>query len=128
MAQQRLVSDKSVLYDAQNQLSSILTAVPRNVNMENIDGALGYLNTALPSGSVLVNVSIYANYGEPNQTPINGYNANVSETVWDNFFTSQSLSSTQLFDQVMEVALLYTKENIPVMYGLSGSNWIYTNI
>jgi len=128
MAQQRLISDKSVLYDAQNQLSSVLTAIPRNVNMENIDGALGYLNTALPSGSVLVNVSIYANYGESNQTPINGYNANVTETVWDNFFASQSLSSTELFDQVMEVALFYTKDNIPVMYGLSGSNWIYTNI
>jgi len=128
MAQQRLISDKSVLYDAQNQLSSVLTAIPRNVNMENIDGALGYLNTALPSGSVLVNVSIYANYGESNQTPINGYNANVTETVWDNFFASQSLSSTELFGQVMEVALLYTKDNIPVMYGLSGSNWIYTNI
>jgi len=128
MAQQRLVSDKSVLYDAQNQLSSILTAIPGNVNMENIEGALGYLNTALPSGSVLVNVSIYANYGESNQTPINGYNANVTETVWDNFFASQSLSSTELFNQVMETALLYTKENIPVMYGLSGSNWIYTNI
>ncbi len=128
MAQQRLISNQAVLYDAQNILSSVLTIIVRNVNMENIEGALGYLNTSLPSGSVMINTSIYANYGESDQTPVNGYNANVSETVWDNFFASQSLSSTELFDQVIEVALLYTKDNIPVMYGLSGSNWIYTNI
>jgi len=128
MAQQRLISNQAVLYDAQNILSSVLTIIVRNVNMENIEGALGYLNTSLPSGSVMINTSIYANYGESDQTPVNGYNANVSETVWDNFFASQSLSSTELFDQVIEVALLYTKDNISVMYGLSGSNWIYTNI
>ena len=128
MAQQRLVSDQSVLYDAQNQLSSVLTAVTRNVNMEDIEGMLVYQNTGLPSGSVIINVQIYADYNSENQTPINGYTANVPEDTWDNFFTSQSLQSPELFDQVMETALLYTKENIPPMYGLSGSNWIYTNV
>jgi len=127
MAQQKLVSDKAVLYDAQNVLSSVLTIVPRNVNMENIQGALGYQNTGLPSGSVIINTSIYANYGESNQTPVNGYNTSMTEEVWDAFFNAQTLTTTELFDQVMETALLYTQENIPVLYGLSGSNWTYVN-
>jgi len=127
MAQQRLVSDKSVLYDAQTQQSSILTAVTRDVTMEDIEGMPAYYNTGLPSGSVIVNVQIYADFGTENQMPINGFTANVNEDDWDNFYTSQSLVSTELFDQVMETALYYTQDNIPVMYGLSGSNWVYTN-
>ena len=127
MAQQKLISNQAVLYDAQSILSSVLTIVVRNVNIENIHGALGYQNKGLPSGSVIINTSIYANYGESNQTPVNGYNTNMSETTWDNFSNSQSLTTTELFNQVMETALLYTKENIPVMYGLSGSNWTYVN-
>ena len=122
MAQQKLISNQAVLYDAQSILSSVLTIVVRNVNIENIHGALGYQNKGLPSGSVIINTSIYANYGESNQTPVNGYNTNMPETTWDNFSNSQSLTTTELFNQVMETALLYTKENIPVMYGLSGSN------
>jgi hypothetical protein len=127
MAQQKLISNQAVLYDAQSILSSVLTIVVRNVNIENIHGALGYQNKGLPSGSVIINTSIYANYGESNQTPVNGYNTNIPETTWDNFSNSQSLTTTELFNQVMETALLYTKENIPVMYGLSGSNWTYVN-
>ena len=127
MAQQKLISNQAVLYDAQSILSSVLTIVVRNVNIENIHGALGYQNKGLPSGSVIINTSIYANYGESNQTPVNGYNTNMPETTWDNFSNSQSLTTTELFNQVMETALLYTKENIPVMYGLSGSNWTYVN-
>jgi len=127
MAQQKLISDQAVLYDAQNVLSSVLTIVVRNVNMESIQGALGYVNTGLPSGSVMINTSIYAHYSESNQTPVNGYNVNISEDVWDAFFNSQTLTTTELFDQVIETALLYTKENIPVMYNLSKSNWIYIN-
>jgi hypothetical protein len=95
--------------------------------MESIQGALGYQNTGLPSDSVIINTSIYANYGESNQTPVNGYNTNMTEEVWDAFFNAQTLTTTELFDQVMETALLYTKENIPVLYGLSGSNWTYVN-
>ena len=127
MAQQKLISNQAVLYDTQSILSSVLTIVVRNVNIENIHGALGYQNKGLPSGSVIINTSIYANYGESNQTPVNGYNTNMPETTWDNFSNSQSLTTTELFNQVMETALLYTKENIPVMYGLSGSNWTYVN-
>ena len=127
MAQQKLISNQAVLYDAQSILSSVLTIVVRNVNIENIHGALGYQNKGLPSGSVIINTSIYANYGESNQTPVNGYNTNMPETTWDNFSNSQSLTTTELFNQVMETTLLYTKENIPVMYGLSGSNWTYVN-
>ena len=127
MAQQKLISDQAVLYDAPNVLSSVLTIVVRNVNIENIQGALGYQNKGLPSGSVMINTSIYANYGESNQTPVNGYNTNIPETTWDNFSNSQTLTTNELFNQVMETALLYTKENIPVMYGLSGSNWAYIN-
>ena len=127
MAQQKLISNQAVLYDAQSIISSVLTIVVRNVNIENIHGALGYQNKGLPSGSVIINTSIYANYGESNQTPVNGYNTNMPETAWDNFSNSQSLTTTELFNQVMETALLYTKENIPVMYGLSGSNWTYVN-
>jgi microcystin-dependent protein len=92
MAQQKLVSDKTVLYDAQNVLSSVLTIVVRNVNMESIQGALGYQNTGLPSDSVIINTSIYANYGESNQTPVNGYNTNMTEEVWDAFFNAQTLT------------------------------------
>ena len=127
MAQQRLVSDQSVLYDAQTQQSSVLTAIARNVNMEDIEGMPAYYNTGLPSGSVVLSVQIYADFGTENQMPINGYTANVNEDDWDNFYVSQSLVSTELFDQVMETALYYTQDNIPVMYGLSGSNWVYTN-
>ena len=127
MAQQRLVSDKSVLYNAQTQQSSVLTAIARNVNMEGIEGMPAYYNTGLPSGSVVLSVQIYADYGTENQMPINGYTANVNENDWDNFYASQSLQTTELFDQVMETTLYYTQENIPVMYGLSGSNWNYFN-
>jgi len=127
MAQQKLISNQAVLYDAQSILSSVLTIVVRNVNIENIHGALGYQDKGLPSGSVMINTSIYANYGESNQTPVNGYNTNIPENVWDEFFNSKTLTTNELFNQVMETALLYTKENIPVMYGLSGSNWTYIN-
>jgi hypothetical protein len=51
----------------------------------------------------------------------------MTEDVWDAFFNAQTLTTTELFDQVMETALLYTQENIPVLYGLSGSNWTYVN-
>ena len=122
----KITSDKAVLYDAPNQLSSVLTGVPRNVNMENRSGMQVYANSGLPSGSVLLNVAIYANYGTEEQVPINGYTANVDENAWDTFFSAQTLQSTELFDQVMETTCLYTIDNIPVMYGLSGSNWTYS--
>ena len=127
MAQQKLISNQAVLYDAQSILSSVLTIVVRNVNIENLQGPLGYQNEGLPSGSVIINTSIYANCGESTQTPVDGYNVNIPEITWNNFFNSQSLTTTELFNQVIETALLYTKENIPVMYGLSGSNWTYVN-
>ena len=122
----KITSNTSVMYDAQNQLSSVLTGVPRSVNMEDRNGMLAYEGSGMPSGSVIINMAIYADFGTENQTPVNGYSNNVDDITWDTFYASQTLQSTELFDQVMETACLYTIDNIPVMYGLSGSDWTYS--
>jgi hypothetical protein len=52
-------------------------------------------------------------------------NYTLTEPEWDSFFSSQSFESSSSYDQVQEASLYYIQENVPVMFGLSSSNWIY---
>jgi hypothetical protein len=121
----KLVSDKSVVYDAATLASSYLTIVPRQIifldNEENGGGGNEH--------QVQIAASMFANFGvtgSNSQTRVDGYNYTLTEQEWDIFFASQSFSSSGSYDEVVEAGLLYVLDNISPVFGLSQSNWVIT--
>jgi hypothetical protein len=122
----KLTSNKSVIYNAQTLESSYLViTVPQTtfINQEN-NGPFG---GGGDEHKVNINGAIFANYSSSAQQRIDGVNYTLTETEWDTFYASQSFQSPTSYDQVQEASLYYIQENIPVMFGLSSSNWIYTD-
>ena len=125
----KLVSDKSVVYNAATLDSSYLTIVPRQTQFLDNEGDGPFGGGGSNEHQVQINAAMFANFGitgSDGQQRINGYNYTLTELEWDTFYSSQSLSSTNPYDQVIEASLLYVLDNITPIFGLSSSNWIYT--
>jgi hypothetical protein len=124
----KLVSDKSVVYDAATLATSYLTIVPRQVQFLDNEG-----NGPLGGGGgdnlhqVQISAAMFANFGvtgSNGQTRVDGYNYTLTEQEWDTFFATQTFSSSGSYDEVIEAGLLYILDNISPVFGLSQSNWV----
>ena len=125
----KLVSDKSVVYNAATLDSSYLTIVPRQIQFLDNEGDGPFGGGGSNEHQVQINAAMFANYGvtgSNGQTRVDGYNYTLTELEWDTFFASQSFTSTGAYDQVVEAGLLYVLDNISPVFGLSQSNWVMT--
>ena len=123
----KLVSDKAVVYNAATLESSYLTIVPNQIQF--LDNESNGLTNSENEHQVQINAAMFANYGitgSNEQVRIDGYNYTLTGQDWDTYLASQTLSSTGNYDQVLEASLKYIKDNIPTTFGLSTSNWIYS--
>jgi hypothetical protein len=116
-----LVSNTSVVYNAQTQASSILTITPQSTTFNDNEGAQGGGNTHTVSVSGIV----WANYGLLGQTQIDRVNFTIDSTTWDAFYASASeaFQTTSSYDNVVETALEYIQANLTPIYGLSSASW-----
>ncbi len=120
----KLISDKVVMYDAQSQTESYLTLTSKAVLF--VDSQ--QMSPVADEHFVNIKSALFANYSSSKEEGIRlgGYDYNLTEQEWDAYFTSQTFSNTGSYDQVLEASLNYIKENMPVVFGLSSSNWIYS--
>lgn len=120
----KLVSNKAVVYNAQTQVSSILTITPQSTTFnDNEGGAMGGNGN---THTVSINGIVWANYGLIGQNQIDRVNYNIDSTTWDTFYSSSDLAgfdSTSSYDNIVETALEYIADNIQPLYGLSAASW-----
>ena len=120
----KLTSNRSVIYNAQTLESSYLVITcPQTTFVD--QGNNGPFGGGSNEHTVNINGVVWANYSSSTQQRVDGMNYTLTEPEWDNFFSSQSFESSSSYDQVQEASLYYIQENIPVIFGLSSSNWIY---
>ena len=125
----KLVSDKSVVYNAATLDSSYLTIVPRQIQFLDNEGDGPFGGGGSNEHQVQINAAMFANYGvtgSNGQTRVDGYNYTLTELEWDTFYAAQTFTSTGAYDQVVEAGLLYVLDNISPVFGLSQSNWVMT--
>ena len=120
----KLTSDQAVIYDASSQATSVLVITPNSTQFQDNEGYRGGFEQ---EHTVQINATVWANYSSSNSQQINRINYNLDEAVWNNFAASQSLLATDSYDEIVETALLWVADNIQPMYGLSASNWVYSN-
>jgi len=121
----KLTSSKSVVYNAQTLESSYLVITcPQTTFVDN--GNNGPFGGGSNEHTVNINGVVWANYSGSNQQRIDGMNYNLTDVEWDTFFSGLSLTSTGSYDEIQEASLMYIQSNVPVMFGLSASNWNYS--
>lgn len=121
----KLTSSKSVVYNAQTLESSYLVITcPQTTFVDN--GNNGPFGGGSNEHTVNINGVVWANYSGSNQQRVDGMNYNLSDVEWDTFFSGLTLTSTGSYDEIQEASLMYIKINVPVMFGLSSSNWNYS--
>ncbi len=124
----RLVSDKSVVYDAATLATSYLTIVPRQTQFINNEGNGPFGGGSDNLHQVQINAAMFANFGvtgSNSQVRVDGFNYTLTEAEWNTYFTSMSFQSSGSYDEVMEASLMYVLDNISPVFGLSQSNWVY---
>ena len=108
----KLTSNSSITYNAETQASGILTIEIVNFNYEAYNDVHNLsINAEVKSGSTSV-ASLYESF---------------SEDTWNTFYAAQSLTGTDIFDQQIEAALLYIKQEIDTKWGLTSSDWTYSH-
>lgn len=122
----KLISNSSVVYNAQTLQSSVLTIVSRQTNFSNND-EMGPYGSGSQTHQVQINCVLFADYGTNAQSRLEGINYTLTETEWDTFYNAQTFEGTGPFDKVMECSLMYTKEMIQPMFGLTPSDWTYVS-
>ena len=121
----KLTSSKSVVYNAQTLESSYLVITcPQTTFVDN--GNNGPFGGGSNEHTVNINGVVWANYSGSNQQRIDGVNYNLTDVEWDSFVSGLTFSSTGSYDEIQEASLMYINANIPVMFGLSASNWTYS--
>lgn len=108
----KLTSNSSVTYNAETQDSGILTVEIVNFNYDAYNGNHNVsINAEVKNG----NTSVVSLYESP------------TESTWNTFYAAQSLTGTNIFDQQIEAALLYIKQEIDTKWGLNSSDWTYSH-
>ncbi len=110
----KLTSNSSVIYNAETQASGTLQITPEQVIYQNDGGTYHNVSIQCP-----IKVSGSDNY-------VGGVYYNVSETDWNNFVSSSTLTSTNEFDKQEELSLYYVKDQIDGQWGLSKDDWTYS--
>ena len=121
----RLISNSSVVYNAQTLQSSVLTIVPRQINFLDNDQMGPFGGGGGEMHQVQINGVLFADYSASTQSRLEGINYTLTETEWDTFYNAQTFQGTTPYDKVMECGLMYIKDNIQPMFGLTSSDWIY---
>lgn len=117
----KLISNKSVLYNAQTLQSSVLTIICPTLTFTSKD----MQQNQGVDHSVGINGRLFANYDTENKVFLNVMNYNIPSSEWDTFYSNQTFTSNEPFDKDMECALLYIKQNLSVIYGLTQSDWVF---
>ena len=112
----KLTSDQSVIYNAETQASGILEITPEQLTYQNDGG--DYHN-------VMINCPV-KDSGTNNY--VGGLNYNVTEDAWNTFFASLTFTSTDEFGKQQEASLKYVLTQIDGDWGLTESDWTYSNI
>ena len=114
----KITSNQSVVYNAQTQETSALTAVITEVQFTD--------NEEFGGGSahkVSFGGGIWANHGTETAQRIAGVRFTLTEEEWNTHVESLSLISETPYDEVLEAALQYTAVNIEPMFGLTPADW-----
>lgn len=117
----KLVSNRSVIYNADTLQSSVLTIICPILSFINEEK----LNGQQTNHIVNIDGKLFADYNTNAKIFLNNLNYNVSEAEWNDFYDQQTFSSIEPFDKDMECALLYIENNLNTMYGLTQSDWIF---
>jgi hypothetical protein len=120
----KLISNSSVVYNAQTLQSSVLTIVSRQTNFSNND-EMGPYGGGSQTHQVQINGVLFADYGTNAQSRLEGINYTLTETEWNTFYDAQTFEGTESYDKVMECSLMYIKQMIQPMFGLTPSDWTY---
>lgn len=109
----KLTADTSVTYNAESQTSGVLVIEPEQIVYECFDNTNHLVNIIgrIKSGNTQITSVVYQ----------------LSNTAWNTFFAAQTLSSSTEYDKQLEAALLYIKQEIDGSWGLTSSNWTYSN-
>ena len=110
----KLISNTSVVYNAETQASGVLEIVPEQIIYQNDGGTYHNVMLQLP-----VKVSGTNAY-------VAGLGYNISEADWNTFFEAQTLTSTDEFGKQQEAALYYALSQIGGAWGLTESDWTYS--
>lgn len=108
----KLTSNQSVVYNAETQDSSILTIEIDHLNYESFDSN----HTTLITGTV-----------KASNTNVGGVFYQLNKNDWNTFFAAQTLTSTTEYDKQLEAGLYYIKSQLDGNWGLTTSDWIYSN-
>ena len=119
----KLISNKSVIWNAQTEQSSVLTIVSRQVNFNDNESG-GFAGTP-NEHQVQINGAMFADFTGNTGTRIMGINFTLTEEEWDTFFNAQTFTTTSPYDKVMECSLFYIKNNIDTMFGLTKNDWTF---
>lgn len=115
----KLVSNKEVVYDAYSLSTGFLTIFCNTVNFN-----------ILPNNDIKhlvgINGRLFANFIPlSGGTYLNTFNYQLTEEQWDAFYDSQTFTTTDPFDKIMECGLYYIQSQLSTMYGLTQSDWIF---
>ena len=110
----KLTSNSSVIYNSETQASGVLQIIPEQIIYQNDRGTYHNVMIQCP-----VKVSGSDSY-------VAGLTYNVSEDDWNEFFASQSLTSTNEFNKQEEAALYYAQSQINGAWGLTENDWTYS--
>ena len=121
----RLVSNSSVVWNAQTLQSSYLTIVMRQVNFLDNEGNGPFGGGGQNVHQVQISGVLFANYSAETQTRLEGINYTLSEEEWDTFYNAQTYTTTAPYDKVLECALFYIKDNLQPMFGLTKNDWTF---
>ena len=121
----RLVSNSSVVYNAETLQSSYLTIVARQVNFQDNDSNGPFGGGGGETHQVQINGVMFANYSAETQSRIQGMNYTLTEEEWDTFYNAQTFTTTSPYDKVMECSLFYIKSNLTTMFGLTKNDWTF---
>lgn len=111
----KLTSNSSVVYNAETQASGTLEIHAEQIIYQ--DDTSGYHNVMLSLPIKVSGSNTYAGGLTYNLTPEN----------WNTFFSSQTLVSTNEYDKQAEASLNYAKSQIDGRWGLTSSDWTYSN-
>ena len=107
----KLTSNSSVVYNAETQESGILTIELTQLNYEHHNHDV-FIHGEVKTSSTNIVGAIYEN---------------IPESDWNTFFAAQPLSSSNEYDKQVEAGLLYVKQEIGNKWGLTSSDWVYSN-
>lgn len=118
----KLISNESVIYNAETLQTSVLTIVCPNLTFEN---QINQFGSDQNKHFVNINGRLFANYDTETRNLLNVLNYTLSDTEWDTFYNSQIFTSNSPYDKDLECALYYIKDNLTTMFGLTKSDWIF---